>query len=178
MLKHRDNTPPHLLLDDTPYFITGAIYDKRRLLDEKLKWCLAAIMQKVFDKFGWELHHWVVLDNNHYHLLGMSRKGEDLPKIIRQLHAGSAGEIHQATDCSLPVWWNYWDYCPRNERDYMVRLNYLLNNPVKHGYVDDLRDYPFSTFAELYEEKGRDGLVEQFKSFPNYKTLKIEADDF
>ncbi len=101
-----------------------------------------------------------------------------MPNLIKQLHADSAAEIRAATDCTLPVWWNYWDYCPRDERDYAIRLNYLLHNPIKHDYTDDLRNYPFSTFATLYEEQGRDALAAQFKQYNEYKTLQIEEDDF
>jgi len=177
VLKRHPHTPPHLLLDATPYFLTGAIHEKRRLLSAELKWRLIELLQEKFVSFGWELHHWVVLDN-YYHAMGLSKDGKDLPDLIKQLHASSAGDIRAATDCCLPVWWNYWDYCPRNDRDYAIRLNYLLNNPIKHGYTDNLHDYPFSSFGGLYEEKGRTRLADQFRQFGEYKTLRIEEDDF
>ena len=63
----------------------------------------------------------------------------------------------------------------------MVRLNYLLTNPVKHSYRDDLHDYSWSSFQVLIAEQGRDTLVQQFKDFPQYKTLilhEAEKDDF
>ncbi|PZN72580.1 MAG: hypothetical protein DM484_24290 [Candidatus Methylumidiphilus alinenensis] len=36
--------------------------------------------------------------------------------------------IRRATTCGLPVWWNYWDYCPRDEQDYYRHLNYSVFN--------------------------------------------------
>jgi len=181
MLKRYLHAPAHLFIDDTIYFITGAIYRKRALLTSPdLKHGLLGLFQGYFDKYGWELRHWVIL-NNHYHLIGKSRKGKDLSALIRNVHIISAKEIHKATCCEKPVWWNYWDFCPKNEKEYMTRVNYLLFNPVKHGYADNLRDYPFSSFHKLYTERGRDVLVNQFQEYPDYKTLVLheaKEDDF
>ena len=177
-LKRHPHTPAHLFVDDTPYFITAAIHEKRRLLaDADLKAQLLEMIQENFQAVGWQLNDWVILDN-HYHLLGVSRKGTDLSKIMGRTHYHSAHEIRLATGCETPVWWNYWDYCPRDEREYLVRLNYLLTNPIKHGYVENLRDYPFSSFHRLLETEGRESLVKQFYDYPEYKDLKIVEDEF
>jgi len=181
MLKHNDHTPAHLLLDDTVYFITAAIYEKRPLIrDSELKQKLIFLIRKYLAAYDWELHQWVILDN-HYHIMAKSRKGEALSAIIRNIHRTSACLILESTRCEKPVWWNYWDYCPRDEKDYMTRLNYLLFNPVKHGYTRDLKDYPFSGFAELYAETGREQLIQQFRQYSDYKSLVLyeaEKDDF
>ncbi len=181
MLKHYEHAPTHLLADDTPYFVTGAIYQKRPLLKSpELKFGFYELFRGYFDRHGWELDHWVILDN-HYHLLGKSRKGKDLPAIIRNVHRVSGRKIYKAAGCEKPVWWNCWDYCPRDEREYMTRANYLLFNPVRHGYVGNLRDYPFSGFHDLYSEQGRDALARQFREYPDYKTIVLheaEEDDF
>jgi putative transposase len=150
------------------------------LRNADLKNRLLEIIQKNFDACGWQLHHWVILDN-HYHLLGKSRKGKDLSTIFKGIHGNSAGFIREQTQCSLPVWWNYWDYCPRNEEQYFTRLNYLFYNPVKHGYVADLYDYAFSSFQILLEQQGRELLTAQFRRYSGYKKLSLREayqDDF
>jgi putative transposase len=140
MLRHHPHAPAHLLLDNHPYFITGAIYGKRPLLrEDPLKQALLDEMRRSFDEYRWTLEHWVILDN-HYHLIAHSQQGADLPGIMHKLHGRSVHFIRAATQCALPVWWNYWDYCPRDDRDYHIRLNYLLYNPIKHGYATDLKD--------------------------------------
>jgi putative transposase len=180
-LKRHPHTPAHLFLDDTSYFVTGAIYRKRPLLvSPELKDRLLELIREYFQTYNWELHHWVILDN-HYHILGQSRIGEDLTNIFRSIHSRAGIAISQATHCETPIWWNYWDYCPRDERDYMVRLNYLLMNPIKHGYVTNLHDYPFSSFHILFAEIGRDQLAQQMRDYPEYKTLVLHEaknDDF
>jgi len=166
------------MIDDTPYFITAAIYQKRHLLQNpQLKELLLSHIKLCFNEYKWELHHWVILDN-HYHLLVKSREGKDLSKIMRQIHSFSGYHIKQVTHTEQRIWWNYWDYCPRDEKDYLIRLNYLLINPVKHGYSTNLYDYPFSSFHQHIGQIGRETLVKQFKNYNDYKNLNLEEDDF
>ncbi len=178
MFKRHSHTPIHAFFDDTPYFLTGAIYKKRPLLaQDALKEKLLKLIRENFQVFGWQLNHWVIL-NNHYHLLGISHKGKDLSKIIQKVHGDSGKLIRAVSQCEKPIWWNYWDYCPRNEREYLIRLNYLLTNPIKHGYVSNLNDYAFSSFHELLVEKGKNVVVQQFQDYSEYKELCADEDDF
>ncbi len=180
MLKRHNHTPAHLFLDDTTYFITGAIHQKRPLLAApELKQQLLEQMKQYFARYNWQLHQWIILDN-HYHLIGKSVNGKDLTAIMQNIHRASASFVIRATGCEKPVWWNYWDYCPRDEDDYWVRTNYLLYNPVKHGYVTDLNAYPFSSFKTVFEELGRENLVKQFQKYAGYKELVMKEtnDDY
>jgi putative transposase len=42
----------------------------------------------------------------------------------------------------------YWEHCIRNERDYHNHLDYIHYNPVKHGYVQAAKDWPYSSFRQ------------------------------
>ena len=83
-MKRKDylHNPTHIFMGDTSYFITGACYNKHALMkDPQLKALLLTCIKSAFVRYEWELHHWVILDS-HYHLLGKSRNGQDLTKII------------------------------------------------------------------------------------------------
>ncbi len=176
MLKKYKNTPAHLLLDNTAYFITASIYQKRNLLAlPSIKERLITTIQTSFASKNWQLKEWVIL-NDHYHLLAISDKGTDLSKIMGKIHTQSGQYIYTETHADKPIWWNYWDYCPRNEKDYFTRLNYLFNNPIKHGLVANLIDYPYSSFHIMLEKQGREKLINQFRQYPDYKTLQLDED--
>ena len=168
-------TPSHSHLDSAAYFITAATYRHQRLLGPESKVHLRELLQRVFADYGWRLEHWVILDN-HYHLLATSHAGRDLPRIINKVHNLSAQEINRQR-AHERVWCNYWDYCPRHERDYQVRLCYLLNNPCKHGYVQNLHDWPWSSFATLYGEREEDGMRRLFREYREYRDLELPEDD-
>jgi len=176
MFKKGRHAPAHLQLDRAQYFVTGAIYRRRPLLrDHDVKQYLLETMRDCLAEKAWQLEHWVILDN-HYHLMATSALGGDLPKIFRKLHVLSARYILDRQHSELPIWWNYWDYCPRDERDYYVRLNYLLNNPVKHGYASRLEDYPYSSFGQTLASLGRERLARQFTEHAGYRSLNLPED--
>jgi putative transposase len=176
MLKKNPYAPAHLFIGDSPYFITGVIYQKRPLLaSSEIKDCLLATIQQCFAEKDWVLNDGVILDD-HYHLLGISKNGADLSRILGKIHMILAKFIVAQLNAEKPVWWGFWDYCPRDDEDCYIRLNYLLNNPVGHGYVADLNDYAYSSFHQLLAIQGREILVQQFKEYPDYKNLVLDED--
>lgn len=171
--------PKHYYVDHAPYFITVAIDHHQKLLFSAAKDKLHDLLLEVFTEYGWSLDYWVILDN-HYHVLGNSRIGRDLPKILNKVHNQSAQFINQHLPSrdTRQVWRNYWDYCPRNEYDYNVRLCYLLNNPVKHGYVGNLYDWEWSSFAQTYARLGDEKMRGLFQAHQDYRKLVLPEDDF
>ena len=45
----------------------------------------------------------------------------------------------------------FWEHTIRDEADYEAHMNYIHINPVKHGYVEKVRDWPYSTFHRYVE---------------------------
>ena len=46
----------------------------------------------------------------------------------------------------------YWEHTIRDERDYAAHVDYCHINPVKHGLVAAVREWPFSTFHRYVQE--------------------------
>lgn len=47
----------------------------------------------------------------------------------------------------------YWEHCIRDELDFERHVNYIHNNPVKHGYVKRASDWQYSTIHD-YIKRG------------------------
>ncbi len=43
----------------------------------------------------------------------------------------------------------FWEHCIRNEQDWSRHMDYIHFNPVKHGYVDAVGAWPYSSFRRL-----------------------------
>lgn len=43
----------------------------------------------------------------------------------------------------------YWEHTIRDERDYEAHRDYIHYNPVKHGYVSDPSDWPWSSIGRF-----------------------------
>ena len=56
----------------------------------------------------------------------------------------------------------YWEHLIRDERDYAHHVDYCWYNPVKHGLVSNVEDWPFSTFHRDMRGEPRAG---DFASF-------------
>jgi|GEM_PF-2985805 len=65
-----------------------------------------------------------------------------------------------------PVWYQYVDRVIRSEEDYYRHLNYIHQNPVKHGYVNKISGYEFSSIHRFIREEGKDWVVGCFESYP------------
>jgi len=47
----------------------------------------------------------------------------------------------------------FWDHLIRNDEDYKAHIDYCHINPLKHGLVEHVSDWPFSTFHD-YVKRG------------------------
>ncbi len=144
------HNPPHLFRSNAKYFITAAIYNKRHLMkDEGVKYAVIEVMFESFKRLHWKIEDWVLLDN-HYHLMADApENAKTLSCVINNFHRFSALRIKKNVDpaCSLDrIWYNYYDTCMTYEKSYFARLNYIWNNPVKHGYVEKPEEWKFGSY--------------------------------
>ena len=70
----------------------------------------------------------------------------------------------------------FWEHTIRNEEDYRRHVDYIYINPLKHGYVGKVSDWPYSTFHRdvaqgLYPVDWA-GEIEDFAAtpYPAYKS--------
>ncbi|WP_295437597.1 transposase [uncultured Thiodictyon sp.] len=45
----------------------------------------------------------------------------------------------------------YWEHVIRDEEDFSRHVDYIHYNPVKHGYVDAVADWPYSSFLRFVD---------------------------
>ena len=127
-------------------------------------------------KYQWQLEAWAVFPN-HYHFVAR-RNGESasLKRLLTHLHADSARELNRVDgQTGRTVWFNFWDTKLTNQRSYLARLNYVHQNPVKHGLVAKANQYRWCS-AAWFERTASPAMVKTIYSFKTDR-LKIH-DDF
>ena len=73
------------------------------------------------------------------------------------------------------MWFNFWDTKLTYERSYLARLNYVHQNPVKHGLVAIANQYRWCS-AAWFERTVSPAMV---KTIYGFKTDKLNIhDDF
>jgi len=163
----KEHHPYHLYLDDTIYFLTSSIYQSQHLLNTSAKKQLVfESIRQYFTKYCFKLYAWVILDN-HYHIEFKTRIGRDLQKALQFIHGGCSFKINGWDNKrGRKIFQNYWDHCIRDAKDFYNHFNYIHQNPVKHGYVKNIEDYPFSSYQYWSKKKGVEWIKSLYREYP------------
>jgi REP element-mobilizing transposase RayT len=137
----------HWYRDNTIYFITARCRDR-----------YAAFESEQAKHVFWNrlLHHTKThsftliiasLLNNHYHLLGYLKKGDDLGLMMRKVHGSVSKLVNDLLPQRREKFWvdaghqDYFDGCIRNELQLRRAFRYTLTQRKRHGICADPEDY-------------------------------------
>lgn len=88
---------------------------------------------------------WVVMPN-HVHTLIETFEGYPLFDVIQSWKSYTAKQANQILGRTGQFWYrSYFDRYIRNEQHFWAVVNYIHQNPVKAGLVNDPADWPFSS---------------------------------
>ena len=137
------------------YFFTVNLLDRdRSLLVDHID-VLRTAIKAVRAKHPFEIDAWVVLPD-HLHALWTLPAGDgDYPTRWALIKAGFSRGLSRhepigrsrRTKGERGIWQRrYWEHTIRDETDLERHASYIHYNPVKHGHVRRVRDWPHSTF--------------------------------
>ena len=138
----------HWYRDNQVYFITARCRDRfPAFASEPAKMIF-------WDRFEFYANEavftsWVTsLLDNHYHVLGYCKLGDNLGPMMRKLHGSVAKLVNDLLpQRRIPFWedrghQNYFDGCIRDEKQCRRAYRYTLTQGVRHGLCSDWREYP------------------------------------
>ena len=68
-------------------------------------------------------------------------------KLCREHHALCGLSVSRKKRYELGLWQRrFWEHRIRDEKDFCQHVDYIHWNPLKHGYVQRVADWPHSTF--------------------------------
>lgn len=111
--------------------------------------------------YNFEIFGLVILPD-HIHLLLRPENIKEYPKIIRAIKYNFSEKFNDGGMAIPPyekkqIWQRrYWEHTIRDEEDLYKHLDYIHYNPVKHGYVKNVKDWEFSSFFKFVEMKNYD----------------------
>jgi len=161
------HAPPHPFRGAGAYLISAANFEHRPIMNSPQRRTeFEARLLNSIKEISDDLIAWVVLQN-HYHVLISIRSLDDVSAALKHLHGSTSHQwnIEDKLIGERRVWYKFVDTCIRNEAHLHMAFNYIHYNPVKHGYVSDPYDWPWSSLQMYYEDKGKDWLQEQWKAY-------------
>lgn len=137
------------------YFFTVNLLDRNsRLLVDHIDRLHAAIVDTQ-SRFPFEIDAMVVLPD-HIHAVWTLPEGDNdyavrwrwiKIRFSRSLPNTEPRSDVRAARGERGIWQRrYWEHLIRDERDRQAHIDYCWFNPVKHGLVADVEDWPHSTF--------------------------------
>jgi putative transposase len=122
---------------------------------------LRAAIGRVRSAHPFIIHGWVVLPDHMHCVISLPQGDADFARRIR-LIKGEFSKALPASEWRSPVrvrrgergvWQRrYWEHLIRDEADFIAHMDYVHINPVKHGLVERVADWPYSTFHRLVND--------------------------
>lgn len=116
---------------------------------------LRHVVKRVKEKHPFMIHAWVVLPDHLHCVIELPSNDADFATRLRLIKSGFSKNIPKTeyrSDVRLKhgergVWQRrYWEHLIKNEVDYQAHMDYVHINPLKHGLVKRVSDWPYSTF--------------------------------
>jgi putative transposase len=142
------------------FFFTVVSYQRRPILcDVMLRTALHRAIDNVRSQRPFKIDAWVLLPD-HLHCIWTMPDGDaDFStrwRLIKRWVAISCRHAYRddypasrsrRTHSDSTIWQRrFWEHQIRNEDDFERHADYIHFNPVRHGYVDRVIDWPYSTF--------------------------------
>ena len=121
---------------------------------------LRDVVKAVRQRYPFEINAWVVLPEHLHAILTLPANDCDFSLRWRLIKSGFSRALPKTEFRSAirqknkerGIWQrHYWEHLIRDELDYQRHMDYVHVNPLKHGLVQRVRDWPYSTFHQAVE---------------------------
>jgi putative transposase len=140
------------------FFFTVNLADRRlRLLTEHIE-MLRLAFRETHQRHPFTIDAMVVLPDHLHAVWTMPEGNADFAtrwRLIkstfsRNLPVGEPISGSRAAKAERGIWQRrYWEHTIRDEDDFARHIDYVHINPVKHGLVTRVRDWPYSSFHRM-----------------------------
>ena len=163
------HSPPHFDSErELQYLVSGTCYEHAHVIGksaERMSECEQKILA-VFEQFSIEIYAWCILPN-HYHILTKTAQIKEIRNEIGLFNGKTSYKWNGEDEMrSRKVWHNCFERKMKSERHFYATLNYVLHNPVHHGYATRWQDWLWSNANEYLEKVGRQKALEIWKRYP------------
>ncbi|MCK4841143.1 MAG: transposase [Methylococcales bacterium] len=148
-------------------YIEGGMYFFTVTLKNRQQNYLTTYVDALRDSFAYVKKHQpfeiiaIVILPEHLHCLWHLPRGDDnyagrwraIKSRFTRALIKSGADLHKNKRGEYNLWQSrYWEHSIRDESDLLRHIDYIHYNPVKHGYVDNVKDWSFSSFHQFVEE--------------------------
>ena len=144
------------------YFFTVNLLERRDndLLTRHIN-TLREVVQSVRLCHPFIIHGWVVLPEHLHCVIELPENDQDFStrwRLIKSDFSKALPKNERRSKVRVKrgergIWQRrFWEHLIRDEEDFRAHMDYVHFNPVKHGLVKYVKDWPHSTFHRLVEQ--------------------------
>jgi putative transposase len=160
--------PPVWNPGEAHYMITAACYEHHAYIGKspgRISNFEADLLAEI-DLCAIRIHAHVILPN-HYHVLVETGDVVVMRERLGQLHGRTSFHWNKEDDAKgRKVFHGSAETVMRSERHFQATINYIHHNPVKHGYVKQWQDWPYSTARQYLSAVGREEAILHWQEYP------------
>lgn len=115
-----------------------------------------------FHEIQAEIIGWVILPN-HYHMLVNVGSLNLISDTLKRIHGFTSHEwnLQDGLTGERKVWLRFSDRLMRSVEQLNIALNYIHYNPIKHGLVEDVYNWSWSSLM-MYESENGQGWFSEY----------------
>ena len=145
-----------LFLHGYSYYITIVTHQRNPILIDNIE-LLRESFKYSKNKFSFRIEAIVIMPD-HLHMIIDVMNPKEYPKIIScmkryfskncnpKFYEDIFQSHHREKMGYLPVWQKrFYEHTIRDEKDYNTKLQYIHNNPLKHGLVENIHDWKYGS---------------------------------
>jgi len=159
MLKYAMSNYKRIYLQNHSYYLTVVTQNRRPILIDNIE-LLRDSFRRSKKRYDYAIDAIVILPD-HIHMIITPKNPKDYSKIIalikRSFTYGLDMKTKEESKINLSassyrrnlsgVWQKrFYEHTIRDEKDYVKILDYIKINPIKHGLVDNIDDWKYSSF--------------------------------
>ena len=144
------------------YFFTVNLLQRQdnNLLTRHIE-TLRSAVKSVQQRHPFRIHGWVVLPEHLHCVIELPPNDMDFATRWRLIKMEFSKALPRTERISAVrtrrgergIWQRrYWEHLIRDERDYRAHMDYVHINPLKHGLVERVAEWPYSTFHRLVDQ--------------------------
>lgn len=144
----------------TYFFTVNLLERKSRLLVEHIEELRTAV-RITKQQHAFHIDAWVVLPD-HLHCIWTLPIGDDdfskRWRAVKKAFSKSLPKTEYRSKARLKrnergIWQRrFWEHTIWNDADYAAHMDYIHYNPVKHGWVQTVKEWPYSSFHHLVKK--------------------------
>jgi len=140
-----------LFIKNGTIFITIVTYNRIPILIDNIKFLIKSY-KSVSKIYKFELLSYSIL-KDHIHCIIKPNDIKQYPKIIKSFKYSVTKNVGLVNPTYSKIWQNrYWEHTLRDEEDFNKHIDYIHYNPVKHGLVQNVKDWKYSSFHNYVDQ--------------------------